>query len=746
MSEKILTTEFSEEMKTSYINYSMSVITARAIPDIRDGLKPVQRRVLYGMNELGVHANKPTLKSARIVGDVMGKYHPHGDSSIYETLVVMAQDFKRMQPLAIGQGNFGSIEGDSPAAQRYTEAKLSKFSDDVMLSDLDKTVDFMPNYDEKLKEPTILPCRFPNFLLNGSEGIAVGMATNSPSHNLSEICDLIVEYIKNPSITLKSMLKIMKGPDFPTGGIIANMSELVNIYKTGVGKLKLRGKIVYEPAKKSRDKDKLVVTEIPYTMIGDGIGKFMADVASLVEQKKITDITDIYNHSNKDGIRIVMEIKKDLDTKKIENIKNILYKKTRLEDTYGVNMLAIVDGRPETMNLKSIMENFVKYQHELINRKYKNLLDKENEHKEIEEGLIKAVDLIDAIIATLRASKTREDAKLHLTTGKCKNIKIKDKKLAKIASKFDFTDIQADAILDMRLYKLIGLEITALNDEYKETLAKIKLYKSILKDKNKADGLIIDDIKRIKKEYGVDRKTAFEDAEDIVIEEPKAEILDVVYCQDKFGYCKVMDPNLYEKNKETVDTNNLYVINAKTDEKAIIFGSKGFMHQIRLDKVPLLKTNEKGKPIDNLSKFSSSDEIITGVYTTRTIENAYLFFVTKLGLIKFVDTSEYVTSNSKIVATKVASDDEVIKVLVCYADKDLVIRTNDDYFLRLKPDEVPLLGRSTKGVKGIKLGKGDFVKDAYILEDDSVINVAGKNKNLNQLNRGKKATKGSKLK
>ena len=745
MAEKILTTEYSEEMKTSYINYSMSVITARAIPDIRDGLKPVQRRVLYGMNELGVHANKPTLKSARIVGDVMGKYHPHGDSSIYETLVVMAQGFKKMMPLAIGQGNFGSIEGDSPAAQRYTEAKLSKFADDVMLQDLDKTVSFMPNYDEKLKEPTILPCRFPNYLLNGSEGIAVGMATSSPTHNLSEICDLVIEYIKNENMTLKSMLKILKGPDFPTGGIIANMSELPDIYKTGVGKLKIRGKIEYEPAKKSKDKDKLVVTEIPYTMIGDGIGKFMADVGALVEQKKITEITDIYNHSSKDGMRIVIELKKDLDKKKIENIKNILYKKTKLEDTYGVNMIAIVDGRPETMTLKSIMENFVEFQRELIAKKYKNLLDKENERKEIEEGLIKATDLIDAIIATLRASKTREDAKTHLTTGKCKNVKIKDKKLAKIASKFSFTSLQADAILDMRLYKLIGLEITDLNNEYKETLAKIKTYKSILKEKSKVDNLIIDDMKKIKKDFGVERKTSFEDAEEIVIEEPKAEVMDVIYCQDKFGYCKVMDPSLYEKNKETVETNNQYVFKARTDERAVIFGSKGFMHQIRLDKVPMLKTNEKGKPIDNLSKFKTDDESIVGVETSKSIENAYLFFVTKDGLIKFADTSEYVTANAKVVATKVNGNDEVVKVLVCYADKDLVIRTNDGFFLRLKPDEVPLLGRATKGVKGIKLGKGDYVVDAYVLDDDTVANVDGKNKNLNQLKRGARATKGSKL-
>ena len=296
-----------------------------------------------------------------------------------------------------------------------------------------------------------------------------------------------------------------------------------------------------------------------------------------------------------------------------------------------------------------------------------------------------------------------------------------------------FTAAQADAILDMRLYKLIGLEITDLNNEYKDTLAKIKLYKSILKEKSKVDNLIIDDMKKIKKDFGVERKTTFEDAEDIVIEEPKAEVMDVVYCQDKFGYCKVMDPNLYEKNKETVETNNQYVFKARTDERAVIFGSKGFMHQIRLDKVPMLKTNEKGNSIDNLSKFKTDEESIVGVETSKSIENAYLFFVTKEGLIKFSDTSEYVTANSKVVATKVNANDEVVKVMVCYADKDLVIRTNDDYFLRLKPDEVPLLSRATKGVKGIKLGKGDFVVDAYVLDDDSVANVDGKNKNLNQL-------------
>lgn len=743
MAEKILITEYSEEMKTSYLNYSMSVITSRAIPDIRDGLKPVQRRVLYDMNELGVHYNRDTLKSARICGDTMGKYHPHGDSSIYETLVVMAQDFKRNMPLVIGQGNFGSVEGDTPAAQRYTEAKLAKFTDEVMLKDMDKTVDFMPNYDEKLKEPTVLPARFPNFLLNGAEGIAVGMATSSPSHNLGEICDLIIAYIKNPKMNVKQMMKYVLGPDFPTGGIVANMSELQEIYSTGVGKLKLRGKIEFEPAKKTKDKDRLVITEIPYTMVGDGISKFMSDTAALCEAKKILDIADIYNHSNKDGIRIVLELKKDAN---IEKIKNLLYKKTRLEDTYAVNMLAIVDGRPETMNLKSIIDNYLTFQYELINRKYKNLLDKENDNKEIEEGLIKACDLIDAIIAMLRSAKTREDAKTYLTTGKCKNIKIKDKKLEKIAKKFDFTDRQADAILDMRLYKLIGLEILDLKNEYKETLAKIKEYKSILKDKNKASDLIISDIKNIKKDFATPRKTHFEDAEEIVIEEEKKESLPCVYVQDKFGYCKLLDTQLYDKNKEIVETENQYVYNANTEERAVIFGSSGNMYQIKLDNVPMCKLKDKGKPIDNLSKFNSSSKSVVSVYTDEFIKDAYFFIVTKLGLIKYVDTEEYVTSNKTIAATKLNKGDEVAAAVLSYADNDLIIRTNDNLFLRLKPDDIPLLKRATKGVKGIKLGNGDFVIAAYVLNDDNSVNIDGKQYKLDKIKVGKRGNKGNKLK
>ena len=414
MAEKIVKTEYSEEMQKSYMNYSMSVITARAIPDARDGLKPVQRRVLYDMSELRLNHDKPHRKSARIVGDTMGKYHPHGDSSIYETLVVMSQVFKKGMPLVNGHGNFGSIEGDGAAAMRYTEARLEKFAEEVYLKDLDKTVEFIPNYDETEKEPEVLPVRVPNLLINGAEGIAVGMSTSIPPHNLGEVIDAVMAYIDNPDISTRELMEYMPGPDFPTGGIIANKSGLAEIYETGSGKIKLRGKIDIELGKRKADKDKMVITEIPYTMIGAGINKFLVDVAELVESKKLTDVVDISNQSNKDGIRIVLELKKDAD---VEKIRNILYKKTKLEDTYGVNMLAIAGGRPETLNLKGILKNYLDFQYHNATRKYQALLEKELEKKEIREGLIKACDIIDLIIAVLRGSKNLKDAKACLMTG-----------------------------------------------------------------------------------------------------------------------------------------------------------------------------------------------------------------------------------------------------------------------------------------------------------------------------------------
>lgn len=445
---RIIKTEYSEVMQKSYIDYAMSVIIARALPDVRDGLKPVQRRTLYDMHELGIKYDKPYRKSARIVGDTMGKYHPHGDSSIYEALVVMTQEFKKGMPLVDGHGNFGNMEGDGAAAMRYTEARLQKVTQESFLADLDKdVVDFLPNFDETEREPSVLPAKIPNLLVNGSEGIAVGMATSIPPHNLSEVIDAAKAYMKNPEITVKELMKYVKGPDFPTGGIVINKDDLLSIYETGTGKIKIRGKVETEKAKGG--KTNVVITEIPYPMIGANIGKFLSDVAGLAETKKTQDITDISNQSSKEGIRIVIELKKDAD---VDHFINMLYKKTRLEDTFGVNMLAISDGRPETMGLKQIIKANVDFQFEVAGRKYKTLLEKELERREVQEGLIKACNVIDLIIEILRGSKDRAMVKTCLVEGKTEGIKFKSKESKIMAAQLRFTEKQANAILDMRLY------------------------------------------------------------------------------------------------------------------------------------------------------------------------------------------------------------------------------------------------------------------------------------------------------
>ena len=557
MAEKIITTEYSEEMQRSYMNYSMSVITARAIPDARDGLKPVQRRVLYDMSELKLGHDKPHRKSARIVGDTMGKYHPHGDSSIYDTLVVMSQNFKKGMALIDGHGNFGSIEGDGAAAMRYTEARLEKFAEEVYLKDLDKTVDFVPNYDETEKEPEVLPVRVPNLLINGAEGIAVGMSTSIPPHNLGEVVDAVKAYIQNPDITTEELMRYMPGPDFPTGGIIANKKDLPAIYETGAGKIKLRGRIEVELGKRRSDKDKLVITEIPYTMIGAGINKFLMDVADLVESKKLTDVTDISNQSNKEGIRIVLELKKDAD---VEKIKNILYKKTKLEDTYGVNMLAIADGRPETLNLRGILKNYLDFQYKNNTRKYQVLLEKELEKKEIKEGLIKACDVIDLIIAILRGSKNLKDAKACLMEGDISRINFRVPGFEEDAKQLHFTEKQATAILEMRLYKLIGLEILALEKEYRETLRKIKEYQHILKNRDTMNQVIMEDLDAIKEEFAMIRMTDIEDGKEAVYEEAPVEVQEVAFIMDRFGYCKLLDKSTYERNLETVESEHPHVV------------------------------------------------------------------------------------------------------------------------------------------------------------------------------------------
>ena len=554
--EQIIRTEYSELMQKSYIDYAMSVIVSRALPDVRDGLKPVQRRTLYDMYELGIRYDRPYRKCARIVGDTMGKYHPHGDSSIYESLVVMAQDFKKGLPLVDGHGNYGSIEGDGAAAMRYTEARLQKVTQDAFLSDLDKdVVDFGPNFDETEKEPQVLPVRLPNLLVNGSEGIAVGMVTSTPPHNLSEVIDAVKATILNHKITTEELMQYIQGPDFPTGGIVINKDDLLSVYETGTGKIRLRGRVEIEKLKGG--KERIVITEIPYTMMGANIGKFLNDIAGLVENKTTTDIVDISNQSSKDGIRIVLELRKNADT---QNIINMLYKKTRLEDTFGVNMLAVANGKPETLGLKAIIEHHIDFQFELATRKYKNLLGKEKAKQEIQEGLIKACDVIDLIIEILRGSKNREQVKKCLVEGITEGIRFRTKASEKAAAKLHFTENQANAILDMRLYKLIGLEIEALEAEHAQTLKNIAAYEDILTNYRSMAKVIMKDLDRLKKEYASERKTSIENAKAAVFEEKKMEEAEVVVLIDRFGYTRSVDLSVYERNKESADAEIRFVV------------------------------------------------------------------------------------------------------------------------------------------------------------------------------------------
>lgn len=742
MAEKILTTEYSEEMQRSYLNYSMSVITARAIPDARDGLKPVQRRVLYDMSELRLGHDKPHRKSARIVGDTMGKYHPHGDSSIYETLVVMSQDFKKGMALVDGHGNFGSIEGDGAAAMRYTEARLKKFAEEVYLKDLDKTVQFVSNYDESEKEPEVLPVRVPNLLINGAEGIAVGMSTSIPTHNLGEVVDLVKAYIDRPDMSLEEMMEYMPGPDFPTGGIIANKKDLPAIYETGTGKIKLRGKIEVELGRRKSDRDKLVISEIPYTMIGAGINKFLVDIAELVENKTLSDVVDISNQSNKEGIRIVLELKKDAD---IEKIRNILYKKTKLEDTFGVNMLAIAHGRPETLNLRGILENYLEFQYENTTRKYQALLEKELEKKEIREGLIRACDVIDLIIAILRGSKNLKDAKACLMTGDISRIQFKHPGFEEDAKQLNFTEKQANAILEMRLYKLIGLEILALQKDYKECLKKIAEYEKILKSRDGMNRVIKEDLDHIKEEFAQPRKTLIENGKEAVYEESAVAVSEVVFVMDRFGYCKLLDRSTYDRNRETVDTEYKYVIPCLNTDKLCVFTDTGNLHQIKLMDVPSGKLRDKGTPIDNLSKYDGSKEEIIFLTNFGRLTGQILLFATKMAMVKQVPAEEFVTNNRTVASTKLQEGDSLLTVRIVGTEADLALQSASGMFLRFSMEDIPELKKNSRGVRGMKLGAGDELENVYFVTQQPQITYKEKEVHLNRLKLAKRDGKGSKV-
>ena len=740
--EQIIRTEYSEVMQKSYIDYAMSVIIARALPDVRDGLKPVQRRTLYDMYELGIRYDKPYRKSARIVGDTMGKYHPHGDSSIYDSLVVMSQDFKKGMPLVDGHGNFGSIEGDGAAAMRYTEARLQKITQEAYLADLDKdVVDFIPNFDETEKEPAVLPVKVPNLLVNGAEGIAVGMATSIPPHNFAEVIDGVKAYMKNPDITTAEMMQYIKGPDFPTGGIVTNQDELLSIYETGMGKIKVRGKVEVEAMKGG--KERLIITEIPYTMIGANIGKFLNDVCSLVETKKTNDIVDISNQSSKEGIRIVIELRKGADA---NNLCNLLYKKTKLEDTFGVNMLAVADGRPETFGIIPIIRHHVKFQYELATRKYKTLLAKELDKKEIQEGLIRACDVIDLIIEILRGSKNIKDAKNCLMSGETKDIKFKSTDSKKKAGLLNFTERQATAILEMRLYKLIGLEVEALMDEHNLTLKNIAEYEDILTNRGTMAKVIMKELDGYKKAYAKERKTQIDNVEEAVYEEKKIEEMDVIFLMDRFGYAKTIDVATYERNKEAADAENKYIIKCINTGKICIFTNTGQMHLLKVMDLPYGKFRDKGQPIDNVSNYDSSKEQLIYITDLASLCTRQVLFGTKSAMFKTVQGSEFDVAKRTTAATKLSDGDEVLLIAPVDGNETLVMQSEKDMFLRIEVASIPEKKKGAVGVCGMKLAPGDRLCGSYLLgtEESPVIKIRDKEIVLNRLHIAGRATKGVK--
>ena len=742
MEQSIIRTEYSELMQKSYIDYAMSVIIARALPDVRDGLKPVQRRTIYDMYELGIRYDKPYRKSARIVGDTMGKYHPHGDSSIYDALVVMAQDFKKGLPLVDGHGNFGSIEGDGAAAMRYTEARLQKVTQEAYLADLDKNVvDFMPNFDETEKEPVVLPVKVPNLLVNGAEGIAVGMATSIPPHNFGEVIDGVIAYMKNPDITTAEMMQYIPGPDFPTGGIIANKDDLPAIYESGIGKIKIRGKIEIEKGKGG--KDRMVITEIPYTMIGANIGKFLNDIYGLVESKATSDITDITNQSSKEGIRIVLELKKGAD---IEALENLLYKKTKLEDTFGVNMLAVADGRPETMGVVPIIRHHVKFQYEIATRKYQTLLAKEQDKKEIQEGLIRACNVIDLIIEILRGSRNIKDAKACLTDGNTDHITFKNPSSKIMAQQLNFTDRQAQAILEMRLYKLIGLEIEALMKEHDETLENIAKYEDILEHRSSMAKVIIKELTAFKKAYGKERKTVIDNLKEAVVAAKKIEEQDVVFLMDRFGYAKIVDTSVYERNKEAANAEYRHIFTCKNTDKICIFTDKGQMHLLKVLDLPYGKFRDKGTPIDNLCNYDSKEENVVYLAGLEHVSSHRMLFGTKYAMIKVVDGMEFVVAKKTTAATKLGEEDEVLTVCPLEENDTLVMATKKDMFLRIDCAQIPQKKKGAVGVRGMKLAAGDELKSIHVLHEgeEKEVEVKGKPVALHRLHVGNRDTKGVK--
>lgn len=707
--ENIQAIDYCDEMEQSYADYAMSVIAARAVPDIRDGMKPVQRRILYDMNEMHLTHDKPYKKSARIVGDTMGKYHPHGDSSIYEAMVHMEQEWNYSHPMVDGHGNFGSIEGDGPAAMRYTEARLSQIAEECILEDLKKgIVDFVPNFDETEEEPALLPVKIPNILVSGTEGIAVGMATKIPTHNLGEVVDAAIAYLSDPKITTEGLMEYIKGPDFATGGVISNKKDLAEIYGTGQGKIRVRAKTVIEDAPNGRHN--IVITEIPYTMIG-AIDKFMETAANLVRTKKAPDITDIYNQSGKDGIRIVVEVKKGADPQKT---LNLLYKKAKLEDTFGMIMLGICNQQPKIFSLTEVFQIFSDYQMEIKTKKYKILLEKEEHKKEIREGLVKAYDIVDLIIEILRGSKTVKQAKDCMMCGTVTGISFKTKKMEKEAEKLDFSENQASAILEMPMRRLIGLEIDALRKELAECERNIKKYQGLLSSGTKMKNQIKKELLEIKEKYAIPRKTEIADMEMAVLEKEEIQEQEYVLLMDRFGYVKLIDLPTYSRNGESAEKDFRLCLPIKNTDKFLIFTDTGKRHLIKAVDIPLTKYKEKGVPVENLCNYTGDENIIF-MSTCEQVKDKMLLFANDSGFVKMVNGSIFDAVKKTIDATRLPDGGKVISISCPETDgaSEVIMETEEGYYIRFGTDQVPEKGKTAVGVRGIKLKDGDRVVKVY---------------------------------
>ena len=697
-----------EEMKKSYLSYAMSVIVGRALPDARDGLKPVQRRILYAMRELGLLPNRPYRKSARLVGEVLGKYHPHGDMAVYDALVRMAQDFSLRHPLVDGQGNFGSIDGDPPAAMRYTEVRLAPISEEL-LNDLDKdTVDFTPNFDNSLKEPVVLPAAFPNLLVNGASGIAVGMATNIPPHNLGEIIDACIAMIENPQITLEELLNFVKGPDFPTGGIILQSEGIKKAYEEGKGKIIVRGKARIE---REGGRERIIIEEIPYQIIKTNL---IEKIAELAQSEKIKGIKSIRDESDKRGIRVVIEVSRAFTS---EIILNQLYKHTPLQVTFGIILLALVDGKPQQLSLTQAIRYYLDHRRNVVIRRTKYLLDKEEKKAHILEGFKKALNRLDEVVKTIRESSNPEEAEKNLI------------------ERFDLTKTQANSILNMRLQRLTSIERDKIEKDYTQAVENIKEFRAILKSDERIWGIIKEELRRIKEKYATPRKTLIEEettAQELLNFKPEdlIEKEDVVITITSNGYIKYTPLRAYKRQKRGGKgasgislrrgdaAENILLCN--THSTLLFFTSSGKVHSIKAYEIPQKGRGEKGRSIMNFIPLEKEENISAVIPVESFASHNFLFMVTKKGIVKKTLIKEYShIKRGGIIAIKIHTEDELMKVLITSGNDDIILCTKRGMAIRFSEKDVRPMGRVSAGVKGINLSRGDEVVDACIVDENA---------------------------